>query len=170
MIDKKVYDVLNQLHGEPVSSIGRWANMLGIGIGNIIKFKNRKGDVVEDSIFALHVQSTWRIVNKTKKEIILASSDFYIPNSSITDEINFEWDIQGNNLFDEKSQIWLRQSSPLYITDYRLNNWGDLQIFFSNDNQLDIFTDVSDDTEVWRFFKRQSDEADLVFTGLGYEF
>lgn len=43
--------------------------------------------------------------NYKQKEILLASSDFYVPNSTITDETNFEWDIKGNNLLDEKLKI-----------------------------------------------------------------
>lgn len=169
MSEKNIYDTLNHLQNEKISYIVRAGNMLCLGIGDCIEILDRKGNTVEKSIMSLHIQSAWRITNREKKEILLASSDFYVPNSTITDETNFEWDKKGNNLFDEKSQIWLRERTPLHIKAYKVNTYGDLRLTFSNDEQLSTFTDASDDTEAWRFFSI-SDEKHLVFTGTGCQF
>ena len=82
----------------------------------------------------------------------------------------FEWDVQGNNLFDEKAPIWLEKESILYIEEYKLNRWGDLLLVLSNRDCIEIFVDSSDYTESWRFFKCHSNEEHLVVTGLGFEF
>lgn len=169
MKEKDIHDTLNHLLNEKISYITRAVNMLCLGSGDCITILDTKGNMVEKSVMSLHIQSEWRITNRKKKEILLASSDFYVPNSTITDETNFEWDIKGNNLFDEKSQIWLNERTDLFIKAYNINSYGDLQLTFSNDEQLTTFTDASNASEAWRFF-RISDEKHLVFTGFGCEF
>lgn len=188
MNEKDMYDTLDQLLNQKISYITRAGNMLCLGIGDCIKTLDREGNTVEKSIMSLHIQSEWRITNRKKKEILLASSDFYVSNSTITDEKKLDWGKMGNNLFDEKSQIWLNERTDLFIKTYSINSYGDLQLTFSNDEQLITFTDTSDDSEewyrlwkfvipfaftdtsddseVWRFF-RTSDKKHLVFTGLG---
>ena len=166
MNEKELYDTLSQMLNEKISYITRAGNMLCLGIGECVNILDRKGNTVEKSIMSLHIQSEWRITNRKKKEILLASSDFYVPNRTITDETNFDWGEMGNNLFDEKSQIWLNERTDIFIKTYSVNSYGDLQLTFSNDEQLTTFTDTSDNSEVWRFF-RISDKKHLVFTGLG---
>lgn len=172
-MERKIYHFLDQICGEKISYIGRASNMMWIGIGDIAEIMNRKGKLIERSKFALHVQCSWKIVNSQKKEIIVASSDFYFPQSTIDDKDfyveNFEWDIQGKNLFDKKAKEWFDTRSPINIDSYNINEFGDLQITFSNDERLEIFVDSSDNTEAWRLFSIL-DEKHLVFTGQGYSF
>ncbi len=106
--------------------------------------------------------------NYKQKEILLASSDFYVPNSTITDETNFEWDIKGNNLLDEKLKIWFN-GSPLYVKECKISVWGNLLIRFSNNHFLEIFVDTSDYVKCWILSDFQKKEEWIV-TGLGYEF
>lgn len=173
MNEKKVRDFLQHIIGKKLSIIGRASNMLCIGIGETIEVINRKGDVVKKGEISLHIQSAWRIVNAQKKEILIAFSDFYSPNSMIDEENfdweNFDWDIQGNNLFDEKSQSWLEARNPIYVKKYELSMWGDLIITFSNNEQLQVFVKSSNGTEAWRIFQIGGEEH-LVITGLGYQF
>lgn len=166
----KKHIILEQLLGKPICNIGRCSNMLWLGIGEKIKIKDINGKDIIKSTIALHVQSMWRIVNKEKNSILLASSDFYSPNSMINEYDNFEWDIQGNNLFDEKVKAWINKDDVIYINDYKLNKWGDLILNFSNNDFLEIYVDSSDDTESWRVFKCNSNEEHLVVTGLGINF
>lgn len=173
MYEEKLYDFLEQLHGEKISDIGRVSNMLWLGIGDIIEILNRKGELVKKSAISLHVQSAWKIVNSQKKEILVASSDFYSPKSTIDKENfdwnKFDWDVQGNNLFDQKAANWLNTRSPIYIEKYNINRYGDLELVFSNSEQLRIFVNSSNNTEAWRLFRFRG-EKHLVFTGLGYQF
>lgn len=170
MNGKNIRSYLEQLISKPVCNIGRASNMLWIGIGETFRILDRRGNEVTKSTISLHVQSTWRIVNKNNKEILLASSDFYSPNSKIIVEKDFEWDVQGNNLFDEKSQLWLNSKKSIYVEEYKINRWGDLLLVFSNNDCLEIFVNSSDDTECWRLFKYNSNEEHLVVTGLGVDF
>lgn len=150
--NEKVQSYLEQLVGKKVCDIGRASNMLWI---------------VFDEMISLHVQTMWRIVNKEEQEILLAYSDFYSPNSKLLEKKDFKWDVQGNNLFDEKAGNWLKTVETVSVNEYKINRWGDLLLVFSNGERLEIFVDASDDTECWRLFKHDSDEAHLVVTGFG---
>lgn len=81
---------------------------------------------------------------------------------------NFKWDVQGNNLFDEKSKLWLNDNSPIFVKEYKLNKFGDLKIIFSNQDSLEVFIDSSDNTECWRLIGPFLGEKHLVLTGLGF--
>lgn len=74
---------LDRIIGESVSCIGRVANMVWIGIGKKVMTVNRKGREVEKTEYALHIQSPWRIINKKKEEIVMASSDMYSPRTAL---------------------------------------------------------------------------------------
>lgn len=101
---------------------------------------------------------------------MLASSDFYSPNSVTSVKDDFDWEKQGSNLFDEKSRKWLCEGSHIVIKEYKINRWEDLLIVFSNNDRLEIFVDSSDDTECWRLLKCCNDEEHLVVTGLRLDF
>lgn len=165
-----VYQYLDRIIGKPICAIGRVSNMLWIGIGEKIKVVNQKGREVEKSMYALHIQCQWRIINRAKKEILLASSDIYSPRTDMDSQNDFDWDSQGNNLFDEKSQRWLKEKKPIYIKKYKIDQWGDLVLFFSNGERLQTFNSASDDTECWRLFMPKSDELHLVVSGLKIQF
>ena len=165
-----IYEYINRIVGQPICSIGRVSNMLWIGIGENFKTINRRGREIEKSTYALHIQCQWRIVNKVKKEILFASADIYSPRKDIDCQNVFNWETQGNNLFDEKSQRWLKGETPICIKKYKINQWGDLELFFSNDERLQTFNTASDDSECWRLFMPKSDELHLVVSGLGIKF
>jgi hypothetical protein len=166
----EIYQYLDRLIMQPVRTIGRASNMLWIGIGERVEKLNYKGERRETSTFSLHIQCMWRIINKEKMEILLAHSDFYSPSKNVDEFKKFDWDIQGNNLFDEKSQKWLSQESPIYIREYKINIWGDLLLIFTNNDRLEIFISSSNDTEGWRILEAEEDKQHLVATGMGVNF
>lgn len=166
---KKIYKYLDQLLEKSICHIGRTSNMLWLEVGEILK-ETDMGQMRRKGTIALCVQCSWRVLNKEKNMILFASSDFYSPNSKIGREKDFDWDTQGNNLFDEKSKIWLSKNGNVFVNEYKTNRWGDLFITFSNGDCLEIMIDVSDYTECWRILKRGSNEEHLVATGLGVTF
>ena len=144
--------------------------MVWIGIGKNVMTVDRKGREKEKTEYALHIQSPWRIINKKKEEIVIASSDMYSPRTGMDYSEDFDWEPQGNNLFDEKSQNWLKGEMPVYINKYKINRWRDLTLFFSNDERLQVFDVASDDTESWRLLMLGSEEPHLVVSGMGIDF
>ena len=165
-----IYQFLDNLVMLPVRVIGRTSNMLWIGIGEKVKLLDVNGREREVSTYALHIQCRWRIVNKERREILLAASDFYSPKEDIDDYSNFDWEPQGNNLFDEKSQNWLIRESPIYIKKYKINMWGDLFITFTNNDRLEIFITSTGETEGWRVFECGREKTHLVARGIGINF
>ena len=167
MDENIIYQYLELLVDQPIYSIGRIANKFWLGIGEEKFVLDRNGCTVKKSTYELHIQSTFRVVSKEKSEIIFASSDYYSPNSTTKEERDFQWDIRGNNLFDEKSQSWLNCGDIIYVKEYRINRWGDLMLVLSNGDYVEILVDTSDYTECWRLFKCGSDEESMVVTGDG---
>lgn len=165
-----IYQYLDKLLNQPLCAIGRASNMLWLGIGKKIKILNLKGKQVEKSEISLHVQSMWRIIDTEKKEILLASSDFYSPRDNNTLYKDFVWDIQGRNLFDKKAPEWMEKANPVFIIDYQINSLGDLVLILSNNNRIEIYVNSSDDTESWRMLDNDYNKEHLVMTGKGVSY
>lgn len=167
MKDMEIEEYLKILVDKPLINIGRASNMLWLGFGVLIRTVDYKGNDILKSSISLHVQSTWRVINRGKKLIQFASSDIYTPNSNLEWSNDFDWDIQGINLFDEKSKKWFSNNQDVFVKEYRVNDGGDLQLLFSNEDVLEIFINVSDDSECWRLFEYNSSREHLVVTGQG---
>ena len=170
MRDTTINNHLDLLVHKPLIYIGRASNMLIVGVGKAYNVRDIKDNAVKKSQLALHVQSSWRITNRQKKDIIVASSDFYSPCSLIEWSNDFEWDVLGNNLFDEKAKEWFSINQEIYVKEHKINSWGDLLLLFSNGDSLEVFVNSSDDSECWRIFGFNSDKEHLVITGEGARF
>lgn len=129
-------EYLNLLKGEPLSRIGRGANMLWQGFGKDVKTTNLKGEERTVSEYALHIQCAWRMIHRS--EIIIRNGDFYqLTAENDTDD----WDTKGGNLFDLKAvelNSLLRQKG-FTVQKTIIRNTGDLKICFSNGLQWKCF-------------------------------
>ncbi len=149
----KKNDIIDSLLiNQPILSIGRVSAMVWIGFGKTINYVYPNGQGSIKTSIALHIQSMFRIRNK-KGEILFSNNDIYSPRTNIVNDNDFDWDKNGNNLFDEKSSIWSYSFSNTYVKDYNISLCGDLFINLSNDDTIEIYIDVSDNTECWRLFK-----------------
>jgi hypothetical protein len=155
-------EYIKKIIGQPLISIGRVADMLWICMGETIVVKNYKGEEVEKSSLAIHVQSPWRITDVQNESILLAAHDVYEPKSDCKWSEEFEWDISGNNLFDERVEEWNKSLGVVYVMDYELNVYGDLEIFLSNNCIIEIFINKSSKVESWRFFEPYSEKEHLI--------
>ena len=164
-------DSISRLIGLTLQSVTRAANMLMLDFGEVREvYCEYRKCLREVNEYALHVQANWRIANYDEQIIKLASSDMYYPIESMEDDPDFNWDVRGNNLFDEKSKAWFESAETIIVEDCELNDIGDLTIRFSNNDELYIFADSSSDSELWRLFEPYSKEKHLVMTGLGLEY
>lgn len=89
MQNAKIDNYLKILLNQPLLAIGRASNMLWVGFGKEIECTNFRGQKVKKSSIALHVQSSWRIIDTKQKEIIVAQSDFYFPNRLLKEMVEF---------------------------------------------------------------------------------
>jgi len=82
---------------------------------------------------------------------------------------DFNWDVQGNNLFDKKAKLLFPEGSQITVTTAGLSGNCDLTITFSNGLCLESFVNASSQEECWRLFMPGLEHGDLVVTGVGIE-
>jgi hypothetical protein len=161
----------NSLINQPLWDIRRACDIIMFYIGEPVNVKSRlTGEEFVASSFALHAECAWRMVDTEKRKILLASNDLFQANSSTEINGNFDWDVQGCNLFDEKSKKWVEENAPVHIKDFSFSVFGDLALFFSNGNALRIFVNISESKDCWRIFESDSDKPHFVVNGRGYGF
>ena len=104
---------------------------------------------------------------------MMSQRDIFCPSSEIMaeyDEDEFEWDIVGNNRFDEESQNhFVDTTMDFFVKKITISDVGDLTISLTNDFSIDIFVDSSENEECWRFFEAgNTNNSHLVVTGDGF--
>lgn len=163
-------EYISNLIGEPIIDFGRATDMAWISLGKTFKVKNHKNEETEKSTFAIHLQCPWRMIQGHGCEILFASHDIYVPNTMTEWNEDFDWDVQGINLFDEKVSRWKSDNIPAYVVDLQYSNLGDLKLILSNNNILEVFINTSSNNECWRFFECGVDKEHLVVSGNNDEF
>lgn len=152
--------IISQLINKPIKPIGRVCNMICIPIGDTVG-KNKNGQDL--TMYEVHCQCAWRLID-ANRHIIVASSDFYSPPSTIEWTDSFQWDTKGGNLFDEKILLFNSSHNNLQITEVRIEECNDLFIEFNSSIIFEAFTDSSQD-ENWRVIQRSPQSVHLVSFG-----
>ena len=160
---------LDKLVGLNLRYAGRASNLFWLGFGEKI-LVTRRGKREEVAEYALHIQCSWRIAKGNK--IVVGSRDFYSPRTGLENENgHFEWDVQGNNRFDERIESIIEDIDENTIVErVDSDEVGGLKIFLSQGYLLEVFPDTSEDDEYrefWRLFKRKEDSPHFVVTGNG---
>ena len=159
------------LVGKKLYKIGRAAAMCWIHFGGPVEVELRGRKLLQGE-YALDLNCPWRIKNSNDC-IELGSADMFTPSSENDLERNpgeeFNWDIQGNNLFDERAKRLFPKGTQIVVTSAALSGDYDLVIKFSNGLMLETFANVSSHEECWRLFKPGMHSEDLVTTGTGME-
>jgi hypothetical protein len=121
--------------------------------------------------YALHTECSMRL--SCGCEIVLAKADIYLPCSDLENKPDFnwegfDWDVIGDNRFDELVAKYLNQEPYGFIVKkITVNKFGDLAIVFENEFVLEFFADASGEDENWRFFDTGTDDPHLVVCGYG---
>lgn len=152
------------LQGTKLNAIGRAAAMCWIHFGDLIEIESRSG-VRTVGQYALDVDCPWRI--RCNSKILLASSDMFEPASTHQNDETFEWDIQGNNLFDERAAMLCCREPIITVRSVELSPTYDFKITFSNDHILEVFVCGSTDAGQWRLFEPGKSKSHFVVTGYG---
>lgn len=140
------------------------ANEIRIGRAVDLIWVAMKGTDGKD--YALHMQAFFRFCSDDK--ILAANTDKYLPISPTEDIDDFDWDVQGNNLFDKfSSEFNKTYSDDIAIESAEINEFGDLKICFSHSITLTAFVDTTSSEECWRIFEYRGDKKHLVMTGKG---
>lgn len=162
---------LSKILGLKLQYAGRASNLFWLGFGEMITVtKREKTNTVAE--YALNIQCSWRICKG--KRIVVASRDFYSPFSG-WDEANgdFDWDIQGNNRFDERIKFFLESvQGNFFVESIDSDAVGGLKVFLSEGFVLEVFPDSTEDdeySEFWRFFNRKNGSPHFVVTIKGID-
>jgi len=168
----KINSQLGGLVGKKLRCSGRASNLFWLEFGEMITI-TRRDKTEQTAEYSLHIQCSWRITQQNT--ILTASRDFYSPNSECFEvDENFDWDIVGNNRFDERIKSFLHAvQNRLIVEKIDSDEIGGLKVFLSDNYVLEVFPDSSQDdeySEFWRFFTRKDDIPHFVVTANGIEF
>lgn len=119
--------------------------------------------------YILLMQTFFRFCDHEK--ILITDTDKYKPsyselNNPMFNEESFEWDRPGVNKFDE----WIHTCSSIFkklvVKEVNFNLFGDLTICFHNGIFLNVYLEITNDDECWRFFEKDADEKeDIIVLG-----
>lgn len=158
---------LKVLKGQKLNIIGRASNLFWIGFGEMVKVPQGKTGFKETSEYGLNVQCMWRL--KQNGTILVANMDVYTPKSDTMDIEVFNWEEKGSNLFDLKVQGLSKNLGEVYVVKVEATATGDIKLTFTNNWILEIFVDVSDDNECWRFLKSGDLDSHMMVSAIGVE-
>ncbi len=168
------------LNNKMLRSVSRAGTMISFGFGDLVestvaqktddgKIITKKADVPQ---YALHIDCSFRI--NCGDKIMMSQRDIFCPSSekmasSEYNEDEFEWDLVGNNRFDEESRNhFVDTTMNFFVKKITISDVGDLTISLTNDFSIDVFVDSSENEECWRFFEiGNADNSHLVVTGEG---
>ncbi len=119
--------------------------------------------LVDNELFFINVQSALRFTKNGN--ILCANLDMYEPKAELLNNPSFSyktfnWDVQGENYFDEWVKTEGQQLINAVVKQVSVSDFGDLKISFDNDIQLEVFNNSL--TECWRCFEDDSDDHTVV--------
>lgn len=162
-----IWDEIKQIEGKQLQDIGRAIDIIWLAIGeNIERMIANKMRL--RSTYAIHLSCACRLIG-ADREILFAGDDKYCPIQKEPYDENFNWDVQGNNLFDHKAKNWFLSNKPIFISSVEMSRLGDLKIFFGNGHLLEAFVSYSEE-ESWRFFEPGVNVPHLVVSGNNIEY
>ncbi|MDQ0227913.1 hypothetical protein [Metabacillus niabensis] len=167
---EEIISEVGKIVGSKLQYAGRASNLLWLGFGDIVQII-RRGRTEEAAEYALHIQCSWRITLGSK--IVVASRDFYSPHSQWDEDYeDFDWDIHGNNRFDERMKAFIKENRQIKVIQIDSDEVGGLTILLSGGYKLDVFPDSSEDDEYsehWRLFKPKDNSPHFIVTGNGID-
>lgn len=152
-----------ELKGKKIQYIIRSLNLVDIGFGSLFERVSISGKPYTVASFALHIQCPFRLIYQNR--IIAGSEDMYICSC---DEDATDLNVNKNSLFDHKIHEIQESFKDEYVTDIKVNVFGDLEIICSN-LSIFVFVSSSADCEAWRFFEVDKNTRHLVISGNKFE-
>ena len=177
---EQIIETLSVIVGQPMRDFTRSGDMLFFHFGELVEVNTLK--VAEDvglarddgqfipvkemmGQYSLHSLCGMRFV--CGNDVIFAKGDIFIPSEELTHEKgfgdvwgDFDWQTQGNTLFDELFATHFRGDFSGYIVEnVKVSKFGDLTISFENDFALEFHADVSGYSTNWSFGEINSTES-----------
>ena len=139
-------------NGGKLDSINRICDLIGIDF------------LVKEETVCIHVECAL-VRFFCGKRLVGSSYDMFIPgkNYKADDDSTFEWDIPGNNLFDEQVACFIKEMENQKVRSVSFTG-KDLIIDLENDCKIEILSNtLEEDREIFRIFKKDDDlDTDFV--------
>jgi hypothetical protein len=162
-LDELVLQVLETLVGEPLLELGRAADMMWMGFGDVVLAPTRVDPDRRLARHRLHVSCPLRL--DSAAAVLVASSDIYRRPCEPHSSARFaDWDKPGANLFDALVATYWRANEPGSVRVDRISadSFGGLELRLSGDQVIRIFPSRSGADEHWRYFQINSDHDHFV--------
>jgi hypothetical protein len=102
--------VLEPLVGEPFMALGRAADMMWLGFGDVVFAPTPRAPDRRAARHAIHVSCPLRL--DSSAAVLIASSDIYRPRQDRDKSTLFDWDKPGVNLFDASVAAFWSEHEP----------------------------------------------------------
>lgn len=138
------------LVGEPLSWLGRAADMGDFGFGPDVLAPTERDPSRMGPTFALHIQCPFRFSGPDGP--ILGAQDMY--RAVDGSWIEGEWTGKESNFYDAAVLAYFKRRGDDDAVCERIeaNRAGDLRIFLSEGHELEVFVPSAVQGEYWRFF------------------
>lgn len=154
---RQVRASLAPLTGQPFQYIGRAADLVWIGIGNLRATRVPSGRVESLAVHALHLQCPFRVEGPAG--ILIASGDLSLePSSAGASEVVAPG---VTTLFDQRSAEF-SGLLPLTVEEVLADRSGGFALTLSGGYSMNVFPDTSVRIERWRYFRPSDEDSDFV--------
>ena len=100
--------------------------------------------------YNLYIHTKWRLVS-SEGRILIADDDL------------FESVYYGKMKFLYFIRDWWKKNLPMNVDHYLFRRIGDLIIYFSNEDYLEVINGSSDENEIWRIVRDDNKRMFIVF-------
>ncbi len=166
MKNKKYQIHMENFKGRTIDNISRTKHLVHITLGEPVEGVEETIRTVKTGGICINVECSCRMVNGERSKIIFASNDLFEPKKAVEWTSDFDWNVQGENLFDELSHKWLEKNEDVFVRDYRFNDFGDLALYLSNGDVFEAIVNVSWE-DAWWFYRLDEKSNGFVVTGEG---
>lgn len=155
-----VESALAVLVGEPMSSLGRAADMGDFGFGPFVTAPTKRDPLRTGPTFVLHLQCPFRFSGPDGP--ILGSRDMY--RGVDGSWIEGEWTGKEPNFFDAAVHEYIKRRGDDDVVCERVesNRAGDLTISLTEGHALEVFVPGAVRREYWRFYRLGDTSRHLV--------
>ena len=138
---------LQKLVGTNLTKIRRMSDMIGFDF-------ERSNTGKTNFKFSIHCECSCRLIKDSN--VYIGNLDIYEPNENLGFCEDYNWDVSGANLFDEKAEKLNKYLTEkiTFVSDVQLSCCKDLKISLTNNIYIEIFSNSSSNHENWVYFTR----------------
>lgn len=159
---EQLEDALKVLNNQPLWSAGRAADLLWLQFGERRTVKSYLGKVKVVGEYALHVQTSWRILHEDC--VIVGNNDLYDPATENAGSQDFDWKTGAPTRLDSRLTELFENETRQFLTRHiQVGRAGSFSLILDEGYALEVFPDDSSNREHWRLFSPYRDMEHFIF-------